>query len=1140
MKLHQLILHAFGPFPGTETIDFDALSEDGLFLLNGRTGSGKTFILDAVTFALYGQVAGERGVTRLRSDHAAPGAVPQVSLEFTLSGRRYRVTRDPQHWRPKQRGSGFIQENQKAHLEVQEAGSWKAAANGSQAVGKELSEILPLDRHQFTKVILLPQGDFAEFLHSSSNEKKQLLQRLFDTTTFQQLEDHLREQAKEAKAQVEEADREIEALRAGVLDGAQQLTGVDFSQEPDEEAAPGEETPPGEETQPAESEPAEEPETGSGAESEISAEPGGAAEDALDGAPEGAAQPEIESAELDQAGQDEAQQGPGDHGSAETGDAAEPAHPESEVDALARRITAEAQSQRAGLAAALSAAEDRRRRAQHQAEELSARARELARWTAHQRQLQEHRGRSEEVAEQRASLDRHRAAETLEEWFRSAERTRQQAAEHHSRGVQRAQSLQELLESQQDVAAYAVLRDEVEGGAEYTPDDGTGSGAESGTGAEIDSDQLQAARRELTELQGQLRAQDAQALETRQKELARRARELGEQVESQQQTLSAAEAAQVRLAEQSASQEKELRDPEELEEQRDAARAEQDRLSGQAESRRVLDSAQQELQTAQERLRERTSQAEAAAAAHEEALNEHLRGIAAELSGSLIPGQPCLVCGSVDHPQPAAADEQTVTRAQVRQALSAAEEAAGARTAAASAVEEKTQRVQTLTEELGEAAEQSREDLQAALEAAREKTSQAEQLRRSQRELQAQLAASRTELSEAEQRETTARAALTVARSEQERVTEDAARTESTLSELRGAHESIRTRSAALDRLQSALDEAEAALQRWRQSAQQADSSQQEAQQKLESSAFEDRRAVRSALLEEQRRQERQRSVEAWDRAELRLQEEAKLEEVAAGRRRAEAGEEPPDPEAVQQGADAAEAAAQQHQEALRALDRFDDRLEHLRQSLQRVQQAHRQREEQLAEQVRRTELADTINGRGPDNRFGMTLTTFVLAARLERVAEAATRHLQIMSEGRYRLLHDDSKRGGGLQGLELKVTDQHSDEERPTSSLSGGETFMASLAMALGLAEVVQADAGGVGLESLFIDEGFGSLDEETLEHVMGALTRLQGEGRRVGVVSHVTEMHQAIPVQLRVIRSPSGSLTQMHLKAPAAGAAS
>lgn len=1072
MKLHQLTLHAFGPFPGTETIDFDALSEDGLFLLNGRTGSGKTFILDAVTFALYGQVAGERSVTRLRSDHAAPGAVPQVSLEFTLSGRRYRVTRSPQHMRPKQRGTGFIQENQKAHLEVQEAGTWRAAANGSQAVGKELGEILPLDRHQFTKVILLPQGDFAEFLHSSSSEKQQLLERLFDTSTFQQLEGHLREQAKEAKAQVEEANREIDALRSAVLDGAQQLTGVDFSQE-----------------QPPERE------------------------------PDGEQEPEPQSKQ----------------------------EPETEDASLEHRILTEAQSQRSGLDAARSAAETQRRRAQDHAEELSARARQLARWEEHQRQVHEHHQQSAEVAQLRDSLERHRAAEALDEWFRTAERASTQATEHRSQALRKAQTLQQLIESQQDIAQYAVLTGQDGTGQDSAGSDGArwdgaglaGAGPDdAGHGdAQMSAQQLQAARRELTELQGRLRAQDAQALETHQEQLDRRSRQLNEQIQAHQQTLSAAEAAQQELAQRITAQENQLRDPEELEAQRDAARTEQDRLAAQTESRRVLDSARQQQAEAEQRLKETTARAETASAAHEAALDEHLRGIAAELSGNLTEGQPCLVCGSTEHPRPAAADGQTVTRAQVREALSAAETAAEARTAAAAALEEKTTRVRTLTQELGDAVQQTLEELLEALEAARQRTAQTEQERQAQRELQVQLAASRTELSDAEQRQTTAQAALTVAQSDHERVTEDAARAESTLMELRGQHESVQARSTALDRLQSAVEETEEALQLFRQSAQQAQTTAQEAQEKLEASAFSDREAVRAALLEEQIVRERRSRVEVWDRAEVRLQEEAKVDDVSAGRRRSEAGEEAPEPEALQEALSVAEAAAEQHQESVRALDRFDDRLDHLRQSLHRLQEGQRRREEQLAEQVRRSELADTLNGRGPDNRLGMTLTTFVLAARLERVAEAATRHLQIMSEGRYRLLHDDSKRGGGLQGLDLKVTDQHSDEERPTSSLSGGETFMASLAMALGLAEVVQSDAGGIGLESLFIDEGFGSLDEETLEHVMGALTRLQGEGRRVGVVSHVTEMHQAIPVQLRVIKSPSGSRTQMHLSGPTTG---
>ena len=1079
MKLHLLTLQAFGPFPGTETIDFDALSEDGLFLLNGRTGSGKTFILDAVTFALYGQVAGERSVTRLRSDHAAPGAVPQVSLEFTLSGRRYRVTRSPQYMRPKQRGTGFIQENQKAHLEVQEAGTWRAAANGSQAVGKELGEVLPLDRHQFTKVILLPQGDFAEFLHSSSSEKQQLLERLFDTSTFQQLEQHLREQAKEAKGQVEESNREIEALRAAVLDGAQQLTGVDFSQE-----------------HPPEREPDEEQEPGAGGEAGGEQEP--------------AHEPDSES---------------------EPGDAS-----------LERRILTEAQSQRSDLAAARSAAETQRHRANEHAEELSARARQLARWDEHQRQVHEHHQQSAEVTQLRDSLERHRAAEALDEWFRAAERASTQATEQRSRALRKAQTLQQLIESQQDIAQYAVLTGQDGAGQGGAGQDSAGwdGAVQDGAGlddAQISALQLQSVRRELTELQGRMRAQDAQALETHQEQLDRRARQLNEQIQAHQQTLSAAEAAQQELTERITAQEDQLRDPEELEAQRDGARAEQDRLAAQAESRRVLDSAQQEQAEAEQRLKEATAQAETASTAHEEALNEHLRGIAAELSGNLTEGQPCLVCGSTEHPRPAAADEQTVTRAQVREALSAAETAAAARTAAAAAVEEKTARVRTLTQDLGDAVAQTLEELLEALEAARRRTAQTERERHSQRELQAQLAASRSELSDAEQRQTTARAALAIAQSEHERMSEDAARTEAALVELRGQHESIQTRITALDRLQDAVDETEGALQRFRQSDQQAETAAQEVREKLKASAFADHEAVRAALLEDHTVRERRSRVDVWDRAEVRLQEEAKLDDVSAGRRRSEAGEEPPEPETLQEALSAAETAAEQHQQAVRALDRFDDRLDHLRQSLHRLQDGQRRREGQLAEQVRRSELADTLNGRGPDNRLGMTLTTFVLAARLERVAEAATRHLQLMSEGRYRLLHDDSKRGGGLQGLELKVTDQHSDEERPTSSLSGGETFMASLAMALGLAEVVQSDAGGIGLETLFIDEGFGSLDEETLEHVMGALTRLQGEGRRVGVVSHVTEMHQAIPVQLRVIKSPSGSQTQMHLGTPASG---
>lgn len=1028
MKLHTLTLSAFGPFPGTETIDFDALSEDGLFLLHGRTGSGKTFILDAVTFALYGQVAGERGVTRLRSDHAAPGAVPRVILEFTLSGRRYRVTRSPQHMRPKQRGQGYIQENQKAHLEVHESGAWSPAANGPQAVGKELGEVLTLDRHQFTKVILLPQGDFAEFLHSSSNEKQQLLERLFDTTTFRQLEEHLREQAKEAKAQVEEINREIEAQTAAVLHAAEQLTGMDLSAEPVSSA--------------------EEP---------------------------------AETAE------EEAEQ---------------------EAPSLRERISVVAQAQRGALAREAEQAEDDRGRAQEQAAALADRRRQLLRHAEYEQRRQEHERHRSQIVQERESLLLHAEALTVRAWFRSAEKADQEAQTLEEAALRRAEQAQDLLGAQQDIAPRKLVGEQT-----------------------VEADQLREAQRQLTELQGLLRAQDAQKLEAEQLSALRRGSEIAESIRLHRKALEACTAEHRELTGQIESDEQLLRDPEELEREREAARSEQERIAAQLQLHRQLAEARTAQEAARKTLRQKEVRAQEAAAAHEETLNRHLRGIAAELSGSLAPGEPCLVCGSAEHPRPASRQEDAATRAQVREALSRAEAAAAERTAAQAALDEHAARAAASAEELGEAAELSEDSLRERLLSAQRRADQVEAERGAQRDLQQRLERARASLAEAGGRSIEAQAALTLARSEQERAAEDAERIEATLTELRGPHASVQERVRVLQRLEEALAGAEAARHGAAQAGHRAQAAEQEAEQRLSESGFEDQQALRAALLEEEEHDRRQRRVQDWDRTELSLQEESRLEEVSAGRRRAESGEQIPEEIAVQQAGERSEAAARRHQEAGRSRDRYEDRWEQLVQGLDRLESKTAARQEQLAEQVRRTELADTVNGRGPDNRLGMTLTTFVLAARLERVAEAATRHLQIMSEGRYRLLHDDTKRGGGLQGLELKVTDQHSDEERPTSSLSGGETFMASLAMALGLAEVVQADAGGVSLESLFIDEGFGSLDEETLEHVMAALERLQGEGRRVGVVSHVTEMHRAIPVQLRVIKGLSGSRTQMRL---------
>jgi exonuclease SbcC len=171
-------------------------------------------------------------------------------------------------------------------------------------------------------------------------------------------------------------------------------------------------------------------------------------------------------------------------------------------------------------------------------------------------------------------------------------------------------------------------------------------------------------------------------------------------------------------------------------------------------------------------------------------------------------------------------------------------------------------------------------------------------------------------------------------------------------------------------------------------------------------------------------------------------------------------------------------------------------------------------------------ELADTTTGIGGQNTLRMRLTAFVLAARLEKVAALANERLRVMGDGRYQLAHsDDLAAGGRRSGLGLVVRDQWTGQVRDTASLSGGESFMASLALALGLADAVREEAGGFDLNTLFIDEGFGTLDDESLEQVMAVLDGLRDGGRCVGVVSHVSDLRSRVPAQVRVDKTSTGS---------------
>ena len=173
--------------------------------------------------------------------------------------------------------------------------------------------------------------------------------------------------------------------------------------------------------------------------------------------------------------------------------------------------------------------------------------------------------------------------------------------------------------------------------------------------------------------------------------------------------------------------------------------------------------------------------------------------------------------------------------------------------------------------------------------------------------------------------------------------------------------------------------------------------------------------------------------------------------------------------------------------------------------------------------------LAKIANG---DNSKRLSFQRFVLSALLDDILVAATERLYRMSSGRYRLLRlRDPIDQRSKAGLNLAVEDSHTGKSRPVETLSGGESFQAALSLALGLADVVQSYSGGIRMDTMFVDEGFGSLDSESLDLAMNTLIDLQKSGRMVGVISHVAEMKSCIDVQLVVKSGPEGSSTSFQL---------
>ncbi|MFD7900112.1 AAA family ATPase [Streptomyces sp. NPDC059743] len=1005
MRLHRLTITAFGPFATTQTVDFDALSTAGLFLLHGPTGAGKTSVLDAVCYALYGAVPGARQSpgAPLRSDHASSGTATEVALELTVGGRRFEITRRPAQQRPKKRAKakGFTTEKAQSLLREYDAerAEWRALSRSHQEIGEEIGQLLGMSREQFCQVVLLPQGDFARFLRADAEARGKLLGTLFDTRRFAAVEERLAELRRAAEHRVRAGDDRLLGVAQRIAQAAD----------------------------------------GSSAPSPPERRPGDA----------GLAQAVLEWA------------------------------------AVARSTAQE----RADIAeSALTAAESRRADARRELDSVH----ELARL---QRRFADTRLRAEALEARRAERDRGQAL---------LERA------HKAELVAPALALREEAEE-----AHREACDEYDRTRALLPADLAEAGAE----------QLASLERAMRQELGALDA--ARRAELRSAEITEERAELDRQARADEEILQDAAGWLAGWE----SERRALRDRIEAA-QEAATRAEQ--LAGQLEPARQRleaavrrDSLEAAADDAERRLRRVRDHANIAHESWLELRERRLRGMAAELSARLVDGEPCAVCGSAAHPEPARAADGQVEPAAEEAALTAYQRAAKARDTAEREHVALVERYAAAREAAGGAGVGVSVGVGSGSGVA-ELTSFARELEREYTEvhrLAAGTHAAREALDRAEREHEKRLAARQQAErrvaartSRREALDREQGALRAELSRARGDAESVAERAAQLERRAHWLAEAAEAVRAVDTTALQL----KEAHGRLASAAFragfDTPQAAAAALLTDRDRRELQYRLD-----EFQAEAAAVADRLAEPDARAAAERPPAGTAAAQDAHDRAERALRDASAtAVAARDRRAElgRLSRLAETEVRALGPVREEYDRVAC------LAGLTAGTSADNERRMRLESYVLAARLEQVAAAATVRLQRMSSGRYALVHSDA-RAGGLRrsGLGLQVVDAWTGSARDTATLSGGETFFASLALALGLADVVTDEAGGVRLDTLFIDEGFGSLDDQTLDEVLDVLDALRERDRSVGIVSHVADLRRRIPTQLEIVKERHGS---------------
>lgn len=1026
MRILRLTMDAVGPFPGHEVIDFEAFSDAGRFLLSGPTGAGKSTIIDAIVFALYGKVSGGRDSSdsRIRSRYASEQAKTEVELIFSTSSGNYKVRRQPAYERVKKNGKGVTKQNAKAWLfkldeqlrEVSEP------LTKTSDVGTEITRIVGLSREQFTQTVVLPQGKFAQFLRSTSKDRQDLLQELFGTAIFEDLQLDLVERARKVKKNQEALDATLRAnlgVLASLLDEAPQLD-------------------------PARC---------------LVYEP----------------VPEVDC----------------------------------EFDPLETAWTSRFESLTPWLernqrcanleVSALREQEDKLRSEFASQRDLAARQeRYLALTKEHEQLVAQGPAQRQRLAQIQAL----QALSDLKPWHEQLKQAQAQQAVAQ-RQLSQALALEQL---ESDERAQAVLQPLDYRGAQALSVQLTAQVAALSPQVELEAG-LAGRRRDL-----QTKTQAHESASAKLAQGRERENQLPTQIASKQELLEqlneqAATLPTAQLAQEQAAQTLKL------------AKAHEQLVKDHQRARKLQQLVALELKQASQR--------------HKHMLEQWLSQSALNLAQNLVAGEPCPVCGATEHPAPATQGGENISQEQLDQALEEVNEVQGELSQASERVTKLAAQLEAQPCQLSPA--QAREQLQeakAALAAAQQASEQASSCKAQIAKLNGQLEALRAD-------NQTAQARLAGDAKEIQLLGEKIEADAASLS--CEGFESVAAKVEYLSQLAAALEQLAKAgqeLDQCKKRAQQAADS--FATQWAQASAnFADHSAKPAAPAPtDPAETEPTQAVPTQDTS-------ANVQDGYAQACQAFAGL---DLAALKATSASYEKSLSINQAALAELEGIELTSPPLEQTQGQLEQAQAKTQacqtyastwqafagqvnaqlaklnELLARRSKASDkdgqllaLASAANG---DNQARLTLSAWVLQAHFRQVLVFANERLGVIGAGRYELINVDSEEDTRQQkqGLGLAVVDHLSGTTRSPRTLSGGESFYVSLALALALADVVATQNGGIEMNTLFIDEGFGSLDEGTLAEVMDVLGALHSGGRVVGIVSHVSELKRAIPAAVEV----------------------